>query len=808
MPTVLATVLASLFLVPYTALVAIGVSASTAGFIASVGVQLIGLSLLGALARKLFPVPDLTQTATANAITVRGTLEHQRIVYGEVMLSGPLWYMNSAGTHNQSLYHAVIVAGHEITDITDMKLDDQVIDGAGGAIDWSGTGSVDSGWLAGNTALATTTYFQKKLGGDNQSASNFLAAGDGIGGAFSEINSQHQGRNIAYFVVRNDYFDGQTDVWSGGAPRNFRGLVQGKKVYNPNSDSTQAWGTGPHRLVSPSSWEYSNNPALCWADYMIDSSLGFGEDSARINYAYVASAAAICSDSVSTPNSATTQRFTCNGALSTGTSHRGNLVSILSAGNMTMALIQGEWKLRGWEFETPTLSFSDDDLRGDMQIQLSTEEEQRYNTVRGSYLDKGRGWTAQQFPSFTAAEYVARDNGETLFKDIQLPMTTDTYMAQRLAAGILEQSDLQATVIYPSNFKTLPVEIGGTIMLTNDKMSWVDKDFRVTNYKLNDMNGIDLVLQEDTSAAYTPVATDEYTVLTNGVYTTADPGVPAPSSLWVNGRVDGIQVNVTLPPARLFETITIFTSPTSAFTDATSLASIADDTFFHKLDNPRTQYYWAQAVNFAGELSVKVPNSDYSNVFDVAALDGTLTDPSFDKSPELSDFWDRLPNSLSSGTIILAGQGERGTNALEIDHRVNQDGRGARTKNKVPIQSSRIAMQVRYQVNCWSGVDTPTSLFRLAAWGYRPTPVSSSKYVTSQNSYTTTNADGQDFYFNADTDNSGSWATLVATLDFTNMVNSGATHFSPYMTVTYSDSTVQDNFDAQLNISRIGFHWL
>jgi len=182
----------------FSGLTAIGLSSAAAIFVLDIGVKLAALSLLGALARKLFPIPDLNQSATANVLTVRGTLEHQRIVYGEVLLSGPLWYMNTAGTHNQSLYHAVIVAGHEIEDMTDMQFDDQVIPEA--SIDWAGNGSVDSGWLAGDTSLQTTTFFQKKLGLDNQSAANFLASD--IGGAFTEITSQHQGRNLAYFVAR------------------------------------------------------------------------------------------------------------------------------------------------------------------------------------------------------------------------------------------------------------------------------------------------------------------------------------------------------------------------------------------------------------------------------------------------------------------------------------------------------------------------------------------------------------------------------------------------------------------------------
>jgi hypothetical protein len=696
-----------------------GLTEAAAIFVLDIGIKVAGLTLLGALAGKLVDIPDVAQTAVSNLVTVRGTLEHQRIIYGEVLTSGPLWYMNTAGTHGQSLYHAVMVAGHEIEDMTDMWLDEHVI--PNDAIDWAGNGSVDSGDFRGNLAENTTVYFEKHLGGFNQDASSFLQTG------FAEVTSQHQGRGIAYFVARTDYFENQTQVWSAGAPKNFRALVKGKKVYNPNSDDTQAWGTGPHRLTNSLTWEYSNNPALCWADYMIDSKLGLGEDSSRINYAYVASVAAVCSDHVWTPVDSAA-RFTCNGILNAGTGHRGNLAAILSAGNMTMALVQGQWKLRGWEYETPTLQFTDDDLRGDIQISLSVEESKRYNTMRGTFVDKNRKWTAQQFPVFTSSEYVSRDNDETLFKDLQLPMTTDVYEAQRLAVGVLEQSDLQRTIIYPSNFKTLPVEIGGTIMLSNTKMGWDQDTFRVTNYALNDMAGIDLVLQEDNEAAYTDVGTAEYIVSSQGSYTRGDPGVPPPSSAWVSDSVNGILVDWLPPPARLYETVEVWVS--SGANEVSSAYKVFEgeqSEFLHKLDAPATQYYWLRSKNFAGDVSSYIPSSDSTDLIGFGAQFETLHDRTFDKSSGIEDFWtiqgivdDGFSATLVQSVGIGDTQSARFINSFE-NHNVIY------LKEKVNHQIITTSMSVRvhYRVECAHGFSDQNSqglFFYALGWSTDPLP--------------------------------------------------------------------------------------
>ena len=103
MPTAIATFIGGLVLGGFEVLVAVGLSEAAAIFVIDMGIKLAGLALLGRLASKLVDIPDLTQTAKNNLITTRGTIEHQRLIYGEMLVSGPLWYLNAAGTNNQSL---------------------------------------------------------------------------------------------------------------------------------------------------------------------------------------------------------------------------------------------------------------------------------------------------------------------------------------------------------------------------------------------------------------------------------------------------------------------------------------------------------------------------------------------------------------------------------------------------------------------------------------------------------------------------------------------------------------------------------
>ncbi len=65
------------------------------------------------------------------------------------------------------------------------------------------------------------------------------------------------------------------------------GLFSGRKLYDPRLDST-AGGSGSHRLATPSTWEYSDNPALALGDFLRSTVYGASE---TVNWATVATAA-------------------------------------------------------------------------------------------------------------------------------------------------------------------------------------------------------------------------------------------------------------------------------------------------------------------------------------------------------------------------------------------------------------------------------------------------------------------------------------------------------------------------------------
>ncbi len=52
--------------------------------------------------------------------------------------------------------------------------------------------------------------------------------------------------------------------------------IKGRKVYNPNLDSTVTGGSGSHRADTSTTWEYSDNPILQLLDYLRNDRFGMG----------------------------------------------------------------------------------------------------------------------------------------------------------------------------------------------------------------------------------------------------------------------------------------------------------------------------------------------------------------------------------------------------------------------------------------------------------------------------------------------------------------------------------------------------
>lgn len=443
------------------------------------------VTLLNILNSKLFgpKIPDMLESLRGVAIMRRSAIEYRKAVYGQAIVSGPIVYNNVAGDNREHLYYVVALADGEISEITSFYIDGDEIPvadvnwtpGNNGA-DGSGTGNVTTSTFVGNDS-ATAVRIRWARGHANQVAMTALS------GTFSDWTSSHRLRGIAYMAVQLTYNEKTERLWQRGAPQNLRAVVKGRRLYDPRLDSTQTidpttspitTGTGGHRTATESTWAWSDNPALCVADYLVKY-MNVDADTG-IDWPSFAAAADDCDALVVVPPAAspenTEKRFTCNGVISMGSSHKDNLDNLLSSCDGKLSYTEGQWVMRTSVWEASSVTYDEDDLAGPVEVRGSSPRSERVNSVRGVFVDPDRNYEPTEFPHVTNSTYVTRDNGRTIKYDLELPMTNSATMAQRIAFRLLEQANNQVVLKTTLNARGAKCAIGDVVTLDLPRFGW------------------------------------------------------------------------------------------------------------------------------------------------------------------------------------------------------------------------------------------------------------------------------------------------------------------------------------------------
>jgi hypothetical protein len=574
-----------------------------------------GGTIIAKQAMGLFEVEmPKVDTDASRQRTVRSTTEPYKTIYGETLVSGPISYIGMAGTDNEDLYHVIALAGHEVTDITDIYFDNQLIQDSqinGGS---SAGGNVTAGTF-GPKNSTTICIINKHLGTATQTADSMMV------NAFTDYTSAHQGKGIAYIAMKWKLNDDSAEVWDKYAPTDIKAIVKGRKVYDPRLEYA-ADGTYGQDVTNASYIAYSTNPALCLADYLINDDFGMGIAVAKIDWEAIVTAADGCDVSVVIP-SGTQKRFTTNGVLFGTDSHRTNINKILSSMNGHLVYSNGKYIAHAGIYEAPTESLNEDDLIGAIGIKTSFERSDRFNTIKGLFVDPAQNHKSSEFPKVQLADAVTRDNGEVLEKEVQYPMTNSSYMAQRLSNKLIQLSDQQKVVSFPANLSALRITAGDRVQVSVDELSWSNKVFMCVGWTFSDEGGVNLTLREDSSTSYADPASNEYSTLTaTGDITDAFRGVPSPSGLSVTAGLKNNELNWVNParPAD-YGTIYVYASPNGNFSSAVKIGETDGTQFIHDASNSAdsvsagdVRYYWVRAVKNVGtdaaSQSNLEPNAD------------------------------------------------------------------------------------------------------------------------------------------------------------------------------------------------------
>jgi hypothetical protein len=357
------------------------------------GTTLLSLTELGAMAlfgatmvlngvtqllQKPASAPSVVTDLGSSQVSIRQPLAPWQVVYGRDRRGGVFTYLVATGFNNQHLNMVITMAGHQVTDIPAMYFD-----GVQVPVDGNGDGTGQYGNTDGGGAWV---HWEKKLGAPGEPAFPGL-----IAQAPSQwtVNHRQDGRASCYVRLRWN-----ATLFPNGAPT-ITFDIKGKPVFDPRTGLTA----------------YSENPALCTRDYLIDPVIGLAESTASIDDTLVIAAANVCDQSVALRSGGSEAQYACNGSFSLDQVPKDIITGLLSAMAGTAVYAEGKWKMYAAAFRGTSITLTDNDLRDSMKVQTLLSRRDLCNGVKGIYRDPNNQWQPGDFPSVQNAAYIAQDNG-------------------------------------------------------------------------------------------------------------------------------------------------------------------------------------------------------------------------------------------------------------------------------------------------------------------------------------------------------------------------------------------------------------
>lgn len=419
-----------------------------AGGIGAALVRLGGTLLLSFAAQALMPKPKMA--LQARSVTVREPVVPRDLVYGRARKGGVITFLHASGAKDQYLHLVIVLAAHRVKSIGAIWFDGEMAVSAGGLV---------QGRWAGRVTVET------RLGAGDQPAFTGLMAD-----VPDKWTADHRLAGCAALCLRLTW---DADTFPGGIP-NITVDIEGKDdILDPR--------TGIRG--------YSENPALCLADYLSHAAYGIGAAIGAgdgIHAESLIEAANICDEEVPLAPGGSEPRYSCNGVLSLAEGPKTLIEGLLSAMAGRVAVQGGSWRIHAGAWRPPEVTLTADDVRaGGLVLATRISQSANFNAVRGQFVSPENDWQPDDFPAYASEVYLAEDGGERRWRDLSLPFTISASMAQRLAKIELERARRQMTVKLSGKLAAWRAGVGETVMLSYARWGFAAKPFEVQGVSLD-----------------------------------------------------------------------------------------------------------------------------------------------------------------------------------------------------------------------------------------------------------------------------------------------------------------------------------
>lgn len=327
----------------------------------------------------------------------------RNFVYGKARVKKNFVFRGKDPGEN-SLWLIMPVADHSVADIEKVWWNNDLV--------WE-TGTLQSNF--------SSCLVNKHLGSDSQSVDSDLDS------AFTEVGSDFRLRGVAYITVKLDA--SQERIQNSAGSNSISALVKGKDdVTDPRDNSTG----------------YTNNWALCYRDWMLNSRFGPGIDSARLPDSDWEQAANI-SDSALETKDGNIPKYRLNVTMDhdIGKHEAMDVMNSAAAGHVVFA--GGNYiPVPGADYSS-TESFNESDIQGAINEKNKQNRTERPNRVKGEFKWQDNKYRNRGF-KLTDSDAESADNNriEEITKDF--PATINEHRARHLAKAHLLLQRSQRTI--------------------------------------------------------------------------------------------------------------------------------------------------------------------------------------------------------------------------------------------------------------------------------------------------------------------------------------------------------------------------
>ena len=409
------------------------------------------------------PVSDQALTTNAN--------QARKIIYGEGLVGGQI-VGYALPTINKEQYHIMVLnlAGHPCESVSIYEIEGKTVAELGDAVQMN----VHLGDQVSADSLANTYV-------------------DGW-------TTDHIGYNQTYVVLK---IRADSELFPSGV-NECKFIVRGKKVYDPRKDDTEG-GSGAHRAEDPTTWEWSDNPSLCAYDWLRFHGAR-PVPLRRIPWDFVALTANYCAEAAiytdSDGNSASGQRFGCNGVLTNSVNPGEGLSQIMSTMGAAPYRVGGKIYIKPAMYAGPaTVTVAVNEAMEMPSYRPHRPLRELTNLVRPEYVAPRKKWQLTSAPIVKSQAYIDKD-GSVLESTIRLKLVTKDHQAQRLAKLKLERNRAGFQSSYPLPGLRLDIVPGNNINFV-DVQTGINKEFLVEDAKFDAAKNVtNLQLVEDGPTIY------------------------------------------------------------------------------------------------------------------------------------------------------------------------------------------------------------------------------------------------------------------------------------------------------------------